>query len=214
MSENRQRRFPLFTLAKIVGVPLVRLLFRLEVRGRARVPREGGLIVVANHISHLDPPLLAAALPRPVDYLAQAELFHGRFWSWVFGQLRAIPIHRANPERASVREAARRLKEGRCVGIFPEGGIRLGRESVLGGAPRMEAGAAGLAMLTDVPVLPALIVGSREGYDWKGLLQLRRPCVRVSFGEPFRLTSAASREAATAEMAMRLVALAREAPPQ
>jgi 1-acyl-sn-glycerol-3-phosphate acyltransferase len=165
---------------------------------------------VANHISYFDPPILGIALPRPVGYLAQVELFRTRLGSWLFHQIRCLPINRAKPDRTSIREAIRRLKQGWCLGIFPEGGIRQGENSVLGGNPILRPGAGALALLAGVPIVPTLIEGTREGYNWKKLLLLRRPIVRITFGEPFLLTKGHSRDNATEQIREQLLKLARD----
>ncbi len=207
---NRQRIFPVYTLVKWIGIPLVRSLFRLRVRGREHVPRRGGLLIVANHISYFDPPILGVAMPRPIGYLAQVELFRTVVGVWFFRQLRCLPIDRARPGRASILQAVRRLQDGHCMGVFPEGGIREGEKSVLGGSPVLREGAGALALLAGVPIVPAIIEGTRQGYDWKRVIRLARPEIRVTFGEPFVLPKGHSRERAIAQITEHLLALAQE----
>ena len=155
-----------------VGV-LFRTVFRYRVVGAEKVPRDGGLIVAANHISNLDPPILGVALPRPVSYMAKKELFAIPVLKWVITWLNAFPVDREAGGTAALRASLRMLKEGRAVGVFPEGGRNVT------GTNEEKAGAAFLAAASGAPVVPAAIVGTRN------LRPFRR--VSVVFGEPVRI---------------------------
>jgi 1-acyl-sn-glycerol-3-phosphate acyltransferase len=185
-----------YAVAKGVVAPLLRLAFRIEVRGRERVPREGGVLVVSNHISLCDPPVLGMFFPRPVYWMAMQELFG----HWFFGQLvrclRCIPVNRKKGDSSAVREAVRRLNGGDCVVIFPEGGVRVGEKSALHGSGVFKEGAAAIARLAHAPVLPVVLSGTRALYDWRNWF-FRRPPITIQFGEPFHLDKHLPREQAT-----------------
>jgi len=105
---------------------LVHLYFlRVDSSNQEQVPQHGPVILAANHPSSiLDSVLLATALPRPVNYLAKSELFRSRFLARIYTRLGAIPIQRGQGEaskRIAFEQVFRRLEEGKCVGIFPEG---------------------------------------------------------------------------------------------
>src|SRR5690554_4580945 len=100
----------------------LRLLFRTKVEGRENVPTEGGVLLVANHASYLDPPLLGGAVDRPVHFMAKAELFELPFLKWAMPRVKAFPVHRGGADRRAIRSAISLLQEGHVVGIFPEGG--------------------------------------------------------------------------------------------
>ena len=104
--------------------PIVRLVYRLEVRGQEHVPPVGALIVTANHDSVLDPFVLAAAISRPTRYLGKAELWRVpllRFW---LDSVEAIPVERGRSDADAIESAIAALEEGEVVGIFPAGGVK------------------------------------------------------------------------------------------
>lgn len=172
-----------------VGVVLftviLRGVFRTRIIGRDRVPRRGGLLVVANHISFADPPLLAVALPRRVDFMAMVEIFRQPVLGWLVRHLGAFAVDRARADHGAAREAIRRLRAGRCVALFPEGGIRLTEQSVLGGNPVFKPGAGAIALLGGAAILPVVIRDSRKPYRWANWF--RRATMSVTFGYPFCL---------------------------
>jgi 1-acyl-sn-glycerol-3-phosphate acyltransferase len=155
-----------------------RLVARVEVTGPQ--PPEGGVLIVANHVSHFDPPLLGACCPRPVDFMAMEELFRARWFAVWLKAVNAISTDRQSVDTTALRAAVRRLQAGRMVCIFPEGGLRSGAASVLGGAA-LPAGGAVLSGLAKVPVTPCLIVGPDQLYDWKSIF--RRPRMLIRWGE-------------------------------
>jgi 1-acyl-sn-glycerol-3-phosphate acyltransferase len=162
-----------YDFAKVVVTAIARTAFRFRAVGTEKVPRTGGLIVAANHISNFDPPLLGIALPRPVSYMAKKELFAMPVIKQLIPRLNAFPVDRQAGGTAAIRASLRMLKEGRCVGIFPEGGRNVT------GTNEEKAGAAFLAAASGVPVVPAAIVGTRK----------LRPFGRVTvvFGDPIRV---------------------------
>jgi 1-acyl-sn-glycerol-3-phosphate acyltransferase len=162
-----------YGFAKFVVGTIFRAGFRYRVVGAENVPLTGGLIVAANHISNLDPPLLGVSMPRPVSYMAKKELFAMPLLKQMLPHLHAFPVDRQAGGTAALRAALRMLKEGRCVGIFPEGGRNVT------GTNEEKAGAAFLAAASGAPVVPAAIVGTRK----------LRPFGRVSvvFGEPMHV---------------------------
>lgn len=162
-----------YDVAKIVVTTIFRLTLRVRVVGAERVPPTGGLIVAANHISNLDPPILGCAAPRPVSYMAKKELFAIPVLGPVIAALNAFPVDRQAGGTAALRASLRLIKEGRCVGIFPEGGRNVT------GTNEEKAGAAFLAAASGAPVVPAAIVGTRR----------LRPFARVTvvFGEPLHV---------------------------
>jgi cytidylate kinase len=155
-----------------------RLLWGLTVEGVEGVPRVGGLLVVANHKSYLDPLLLGSVLPREIHYLAKRELFDvpllGR---WVRGH-HAIPIDRQGFDRRAITRCVEILRSGGALLVFPEG-TRILRPGL--GEPL--EGVAWIASRADVPILPVHLRGT-----WAGQRRwFRRGGIRVRIGEPFRL---------------------------
>jgi 1-acyl-sn-glycerol-3-phosphate acyltransferase len=178
---------PLYYLGKLLFTIIFRVIFRTRIIGRDRVPRKGGLLVVSNHISFADPPMLGVALPRRLEFMAMTELFRHPVLARLWRALGAFPVDRSRVDHAAVREAVRRLRAGRCVAIFPEGGIRLAENSVLGGNPVFRPGAASIALLGGATILPVILRDTRKPYQWRNWL--RRETMSVTIGYPFCLWS-------------------------
>ena len=151
----------LYATCKVLAVAFMRLLFRLEAIGSENVPAHGPVLLVANHSSVLDPPLIGGASHRQLTYLAKAELFK-------------IPLFGA------LRTAKRVLEEGGALLVFPEG--TRGDEGVIGPA---KPGAGLLAVSSGAAVVPVYVRGS--GRAWPRGRRLPRPAkVTVTFGKPLR----------------------------
>ncbi len=176
---------PLYTFGKLLFSFIFRIIFRTTITGRDRVPSGGGLMVLCNHISYADPPMVGVAVPRPVDFLAMVELFRNPFLARIVRAAGAFPVDRSRVDGGAAREVIRRLRAGRCVIIFPEAGIRQGEQSVLGGNPVFKPGAGAMALLGHVPVLPMILRGTRKPYDWRNWF--RRETMCVTLGYPFSL---------------------------
>ncbi|MGH8047900.1 MAG: lysophospholipid acyltransferase family protein [Chthoniobacterales bacterium] len=162
-----------------------RVLFRVKTHIRiehlAPIPSTGPLILASNHISHFDPPLVGAFFPRHVDWMAMEELFRNPRQARALELTGAFRVNRNGTDRTALRTATRRLKAGRVVGIFPEGGIRAGATSILERAP-MRPGLAALALLAEAPVIPSIIVGTDRLYHKRNWLPFRRPPVWIVTG--------------------------------
>lgn len=178
----------LYAVLKPVAIALMRLLFGLTARGREHVPTTGPLLIVANHSSVLDPPLVGAACPRRLTFLAKAELFRIPGLGALIRRLGAQPLRRDGADPSALRTAQRVLAAGGALLVFPEG--TRGPEGVLREA---KPGAALLAMHGGVPVVPAYVSGS--GRAWPRGRRLPRPAkVIVTFGAPLRFEPAAGAE--------------------
>lgn len=174
---------------------------RVVVLGERALPA-GPVILACNHISHFDPPLVGSRFNRKVDFMAMEELFRAP-WArrMLAGWMDAFPVRRGQPDSAAVREAVRRLRAGRVVGIFPEGGLRSGAASVLGGAP-LPPGAAVLAQMGGAVIVPVVVMGTDQLYLWKNWL--RRPLLFVAAGPPLALQEGLDRAAAREDLNNRL----------
>ena len=174
-----------YGVGKFLFSIVFRLIFRTRIIGRERVPRDGGLLVVCNHISFVDPPLLGVAMPRPVDFMTMVELFRKAWLAKLLRTVGCFPVDRSRIDHRAAREAIRRLRAGRCVVIFPEGGIRLAEQSVLGGEPVFKPGAGSIALLGEAAILPVIVRGTRKMYV--GRNWVRRETIGITFGCPFCL---------------------------
>lgn len=138
----------------------------------------GPLLLVGNHISHFDPPALGCCVRPPVDFMAMKDLFASGWSNWLFTNIFAIPVDREGSGTEALRVALQRLKEGRIVGLFPEGGLRTGAESILEATP-LPPGAALLSLKAECPVVPVLILGTDQLYAKQAWW--RRPELRIEF---------------------------------
>lgn len=160
---------------------LMRLFISWTVQGRQNVPREGPLIVVANHVHLVDPVLLMLSSPRWITFMAKEELFGYPVIGGIIRWAKVLPVPRTGTlqdKKRAIEQATRVLSGGLAIGLFPEG-----RRSRDGRLSDGKAGAAVLAAQTGAPVLPVGIVGTHSirGISWLW----RRPQVRINMGEPF-----------------------------
>jgi 1-acyl-sn-glycerol-3-phosphate acyltransferase len=155
----------------------------LEIEGKERVPRKGGLLVCSNHASTIDPPLLPALVPRSDTWsMAKSEWFERpSFTSWVFTRYHAFPVVRHTPDRKALKRAMEILREGHALILYPEG-----TRVETGGLQRAEPGAGFLARSTGTTVQPVALVGTRDSFPKGAVLPRRRP-VGIRFGRPFRI---------------------------
>ena len=147
-----------------------------------KLPTGTGYILASNHISHFDPPFLGSRFRRYVDWMAMEELFRNRASAVLMESLCAFKVRRDGTDRTGIRTAVKRLAEGRVVGVFPEGGIRAGKGSVLEGAP-MWPGVSALSVLSGKPIVPGVILGSDRLYDRRNWFRFRRVPVWIGIGE-------------------------------
>src|SRR5438270_1078637 len=174
------------SIANRAAALFMKLLFgyssRIYVTGSEHVNRAGGFLLASNHISHFDPFIISSAVRRKIDWMAMAEFFPLPIVGLFLRAVDAFPAERDRADRKTIRSAIERLKSGRIVGVFPEGGIRDGANSLLEGAP-VRAGASTLAHMAQVPIVPCVILGSDRLYAKRSWLPMRRTPVWIGFGE-------------------------------
>jgi dolichyl-phosphate beta-glucosyltransferase len=158
--------------------------YRFECHGRDSVPKQGGLLLVSNHASNLDPPLLGAAMRRPVHYMAKRELFELPILGPMLRSVNAHPVKRGTADRAAIRESLDLLRRGEIVVVFPEG-TRTSDGELQQGKP----GVSMIAAQAGVPCLPVYIDGTFRSMP-RGCKFPRPGRLKVTFGEPFDLPSA------------------------
>lgn len=139
----------------IIVKPFFNIYFRGKVIGAQKVPLEGKLIVVSNHASVFDPPLISAAIPRPVSYMAKQELFAVNGLSQLITSLGAYPVNRAGFDWRAIRQAIARIEEGWATGIFLEG-----KRTIDAKIHEPKLGAALIAAKTQAPLLPVCLYGT------------------------------------------------------
>src|SRR4030095_4060118 len=163
-----------------------------------------GFLLASNHISHFDPFLISLAVRQKIDWMTMAEFFSPPPLGFFLRSIDAFPAERDRADLKTIRTAIDRLKSGRIVGIFPEGGIRDGARSLLEGAP-LRPGAATLAQIADVPIVPCVILGTDRFYSKNQWLPFRHTPVWIAFGKPIscfpELQKSQARERIESELA-------------
>jgi len=132
------------------------LVRRWQVEGAENLPRQGGVVIAANHISYWDPVVVGCAFKRRVFFLAKEELFRIPFFATLITKLGAFPVRREAMDRRALRLATEKLAAGNPVVVFPEG-----TRSHTGELLQPHLGAALLAIRGGVPILPVAVYGTR-----------------------------------------------------
>ena len=171
-------------LSRSVG----RGFFDLRIDGREHLVEEGPVLVVANHESYLDPPLLETIYHDDMYVLARKSLFKG-FTDWLYRRWQAIPVDQDRPDMASLKIIIRLLREGNRVLVFPEGSRTL--DGSLGEA---QPGIGLIAVKSGAVIQPLRILGARDALP-RGSARLRFSRITIRIGPPIRLTPEEIREA-------------------
>ena len=170
-----------YTFCRGLSWLLAKLVGRLTVIGRENIPREGGVMVCANHISYADPPVLGAASSRPLHYMAKIELFQIPAIGKLIKGLGAFPVQQRTADRAALKTAIEYLGKGEVVGMFPEG------QRVFGGQLGEPLPGVGMIVLrAKAPVIPAALINTDKFLPPHKLLP-KFSRVKVVFGEPVKL---------------------------
>jgi 1-acyl-sn-glycerol-3-phosphate acyltransferase len=161
------------------GVMLIGLLaYRVRFSGLQNIPAEGGVLVISNHQSHFDPPLVGLGCPRRMNYVARDSLFGFAPFRWLIKSLDAIPIDREGIGLGGIKESLKRLKRGEMVLIFPEG-----TRTRNGSVGTFRPGFTTLAVRSGAAILPVAIEGAFQAWPrWHKFPRLGR--IRVHYGEP------------------------------
>jgi 1-acyl-sn-glycerol-3-phosphate acyltransferase len=170
------RRLMMLTLRPLARL-FVRRRLKVRVHGSEKVPTGGPVIYAGNHTAILDGPLLVIFAPQAVHALTKVEMYVGRMGRFLraAGQ---IPLDRFHPDPGAVRTCLQLLRDGRSIGIFPEG--RRGP----GDLERFHPGAAYFALVTGAPVVPVIFLGTREPGGHTDSVPPRGSAVDIFFGSP------------------------------
>lgn len=177
---------PAFRMAHAFSRFTLTTLFDLKVWGADLFPARGGVLLISNHQSMLDPVILGVAVPRPLSYMAKSDLFKNPLFAKLIRSLGAFPVRQSGSAAGAIKETIERLQQGRALNIYPEG-----TRTPDGKVTPFQNGVALVIRKAKVPVVPAAISGSFESfpagspYPW-----LNR--IRVMFGKPILFDHAAA----------------------
>jgi 1-acyl-sn-glycerol-3-phosphate acyltransferase len=149
-------------------------VYRIEVIGRENVPADGGVLLCANHIDNLDPPVVGITAPRPVHFMAKEELFSVPVLGKIVPHLNAFPVKRGMSDREALRKGLGILKDGKVLGLFPEG-----TRSKTGEMGKGLAGAGFFALRSDAHVVPCAVIGPYKAFKK----------LKVVYGKPIDMES-------------------------
>lgn len=156
---------------RLILLAVFKIFFGIKVRGKENLPAEGGVVLMSNHISAYDPPLLAAIFSRPVRFMAKKELFKNPIMRFVLYLADAFPVDRSKNDITAVKNALSVIRNGEVLGIFPEGTRR--PEGKLG-TPK--SGSVMLAIKSGAPIVPI------------GIKNVKKDgVITVNIGEPFTM---------------------------
>lgn len=110
-----------YHFARFLANIIFRIIFRIKVKGKENIPKEGRLVLCSNHISNLDPIILGITIPRPIAFMAKKELYENKLLSKIIYGLGAFPVDRKGSDISAIKTSLRVLKNEKILGIFPEG---------------------------------------------------------------------------------------------
>jgi 1-acyl-sn-glycerol-3-phosphate acyltransferase len=163
----------IYDFARSVVYGVFKPLYRVEVIGRENIPSEGGVLLCSNHIDNFDPIIVGMMAPRPVHFMAKEELFKVPILGKLVPHLNAFPVKRGMSDREALRKGLAILKEGKVLGLFPEG--TRSKDGELG---KGLAGAGFFALRTEANIIPCAVVG-----PYKPFRKLK-----VVYGKPINMT--------------------------
>jgi len=165
-------------VSKLFVFPIYKFVFRGHLIGKENIPQKDSFIMVSNHGSLLDPPLLGHALGRNISFMAKAELFKIPFLGFVIKACGAYPVKRGITDKNTIKTACRKLSNNNCIGIFIDGTRqRNGRVN------KPKQGAALLAFKNQKLLLPVAIVNSNRLIRFKFFIPFFSKIV-IKVGKP------------------------------
>ena len=173
-----ERATPMYCFARS-SVRLIGTIFQnLKVYNVTNVPLAGGVLLLSNHQSFVDPAFIASKLPRKLSFLARSGLFEPLVFGWVIRQLNAFPVKQGKGDVGAMKQSIALLQEGKALLMFPEG-----QRTTNGRMQAIAPGAALIVKRARVPVVPVAIEGAFHVWPKHKMLP-RTGKVRINFGKP------------------------------
>ena len=160
-----------YTFIKPLLVFLIYVLYPPKVKGRENIPKEGPVVLAGNHTKWVDPEMICAVVKkRQVHFLAKQELFHGaaHIVTWGMG---AIPVNRKIHDHGALDNAIEALKEGLCIGIFPEGTINRTEDVIM----PFKIGAVKMTQEANATLVPFTITGEYKLFRGGEIIEFLKP---------------------------------------
>lgn len=177
---------------------------RIEVSGLERFNNsEGGVLIAVSHVSHLDPIVVSALLERRISWVSRVEFYRQWLMRTVLYHGGAFRVDRDGHALPTIREGLKRLARGEAIGIFPEGELMRGENSVLRGAS-VKCGVCTLAARSGCPVIPVVVLGTDRLAKVGPWLPAKRGKLWVRVGEPLQAPASARTKSGRAEFAAEL----------
>ena len=175
-------------VSKLFVFPIYKFLFQGNLIGRENIPVEDSFIMVSNHGSLLDPPLLGHALGRNISFMAKAELFKIPLLGFVIRACGAYPVKRGIADKNTIKTACNKLSNNNCIGIFIDG-----TRQKNGRVNKPKQGAALLAFKNQKLLLPVAIVNSHRLIRFKFFIPLFSKII-IKVGKPILPPKSSSRD--------------------
>ena len=175
-------------VSKVFVLPIYKLILKGHLIGRENIPQKESFIMVANHGSLLDPPLLGHAIGRNISFMAKAELFKIPLLGFVIKACGAYPVKRGIADKNTIKTACKKLSNNNCIGIFIDG-----TRQKNGRVNKPKQGAALLAFKNQKLLLPVAIVNSHRLIRFKFFIPLFSKIV-IKVGKPVQPPQSSSRD--------------------
>ena len=175
-------------VSKLCVLPIYKFMFKGHLIGRENIPQKDSFIMVSNHGSLLDPPLLGHALGRNISFMAKAELFKIPFLGFIIKACGAYPVKRGIADKNTINTACKKLLNNNCIGIFIDG-----TRQKNGRVNKPKQGAALLAFKNQKLLLPVAIVNSHRLIRFKFFIPLFSKIV-IKVGKPVQPPQSSSRD--------------------
>jgi len=172
----------MYRFSRFVLLIILKLFFLFEVKGRENIPKEGGFILAANHVSYLDPIAVGAACPRTVHFMARDNLFFKPFLKSWLKAVGVIPLKRNAADLSAIKTGLRIVHKAGALALFPEGTRRTKENMYLNPEP----GVGFLAAKGGVPVIPAFVSGTYKAMP-RQARSLHLTKISVYFGEEIHI---------------------------
>lgn len=192
-----------YDFSKIVWRGVFGLTMKVKSSGLDHPPDCGGLLVAVSHVSHLDPIVVSALIGRRISWMSRVEFYQHWLMRTVLHHGGAFVVDRKGAALPTMREGLRRLGRGEAVGIFPEGELVCGANSVLRGAP-IKRGVCLLAAHSGCPVLPVIVLGTEKLSKIGPWLPAKRGKIWMFVGQTIYTPSGGNPRAKRAEFAATL----------